>query len=143
LFLLDAHTDPVSSVCFFRKDLWTGSLDGTIRIWSLKAGRCKKILKPANLTKGPLQNPAPIFTLTVRGEYILSSNREGNIHVWNPQTKDYEQLEEIHSDAVVASILIPSSNLVWFASWDKSISVVGIVKEKKTGTPKQRSLVHF
>jgi G protein beta subunit-like protein len=73
----DGHTHNVTSVGFPKDSRWmfTGSEDGTIKIWDLRAAGCQR----------DYENKAPVNTVTLtsnQGE-LISGDENGVIHVWD------------------------------------------------------------
>jgi len=73
----DGHTSNVSSVGFQKDGKWmfTGSEDGTVKIWDLRAPGCQR----------DYESRAPVNTVALhpnQGE-LISGDRNGNLRVWD------------------------------------------------------------
>ncbi|CAH0478786.1 unnamed protein product [Peronospora belbahrii] len=79
---LRGHVADVTNVCFFPSSevVLTGSLDFTIRIWSVH-GRCAAVLKGH---RGGVED----VSIVGRGRNVLSCGTDGLIQLWNCGTQD-------------------------------------------------------
>ncbi|KAF1317845.1 Wd40 repeat-containing protein, partial [Globisporangium splendens] len=80
---LSGHLLDVTRVRFFpsSKVLLTGSLDFTLRIWSVGSGKCAAILKGH---RGGIEDIA----ILGKGRNVMSSSSDGLIHLWSCGTQD-------------------------------------------------------
>ncbi|KAI5956858.1 SWD3 [Candida jiufengensis] len=94
LTTLAAHSDPISSLCLTPDNsiIISASYDGLIRLFDLESFQCLKTLTTStshgtatsSLSTKDLQNfPVANVCISPNGKYILSTNLDGKIRLWN------------------------------------------------------------
>lgn len=110
LTILAAHSEPVCAAdfCFDSTLIVSGSYDGLVRLWDTQSGHCLKTLT------GAQNNPLPVtFTrFTPNGQYVIVSNIEGQIQIWDYVNTKIVMVFEAPPDKFTRSIGIHDRSLV-------------------------------
>jgi len=105
------HTQTINCLLVHENLLWSGSSDGTIRVWNIETGACNIILNESNTI--------PITTLRSVVFTVWSGSKDGLLNIWDSTNfKHKKQINKIHTGAVNASEIL-FGRIVWTASEDK------------------------
>ncbi|EHK15882.1 uncharacterized protein TRIVIDRAFT_195814 [Trichoderma virens Gv29-8] len=114
---LEGHTDSVKSVALSadRKQLASGSIDATIKIWDTSTGTCIQTLKGHTKSVGSV-------AFLANGLQVVSGSQDGTIKIWNTTTGMCEKSLKGHTSKV-ESVAALSNSLVASGSDDKTIKI--------------------
>ncbi len=119
--VLKGHKKPVFSVAFSPngKTLASGSLDKTIRLWDVQAGKTFKVIE------GPKVIDSEILAVAFspRDKLLASGDSSCSIQIWD--TNSYKELWTFkgHRDWVSAVAFSPDGNLLASASYDNTVRI--------------------
>lgn len=113
--LLTGHRGEVVALLGIGRELWSASVDGTIRVWNADTQSCLAVLEA---------HAGPASSLLLAGNAVWSSGRDpGLIRIWDTRAHFLiKDLEVRHSDQVSA-LLYAGDNCVWSASYDHTICI--------------------
>ena len=119
----EGHTEVVYTTTWKPKsdEIATGSLDKTVRIWSVRSGQCLRTIKDhADAVFGVAYSPD--------GKMFASGSADRSVKVY--ALPDYKQLGVLnaHQDGVTRIAFHPNSKLLASASADKTIRVWSLAK---------------
>lgn len=102
----DGHTTNVTAVGFQKDGKWmyTGSEDGTIKIWDLRAPGCQRNYERRN-AKGDL---IPVNTLALHPNQaeLIAGDQSGNVTIWDLQSDGIHTELEPDGDNAIRSVSI-------------------------------------
>ncbi|WOK94579.1 transducin beta-like protein 3 [Canna indica] len=111
---MTGHKSTVSSLAVANGVLYSGSWDGTIRLWWLHDHSPLAVLGEETLG-----SPAPILSLSIVSNLLVSSHENGVIKVWKNDV--LLRSEKIQSGAIFA--LHTDKGSIFSGGWDKIIHV--------------------
>ncbi|PRP82906.1 hypothetical protein PROFUN_06683 [Planoprotostelium fungivorum] len=102
---LDGHTDTIMSLATVTAfEIWSGSLDQTIRCWSVHTHECSRVIA-CNFSVFCLQ---PVR----QAECVWAGGKDGKIIVWSSKNGDIEQeFAQPHADAVSSFLVDPKGQI--------------------------------
>ncbi|XP_065055255.1 uncharacterized protein LOC135683825 isoform X1 [Rhopilema esculentum] len=109
---LQGHIDAVSSVCFDKKRVISGSADRTIRVWDVRSGRIVRKLKG---------HKGGVRAICLDKDHIISASWDTTIFVWS--AVKFRRIKTLvgHKDCV--SCLDTNEDILVSGSHDKTIKV--------------------
>ncbi|KAK2076200.1 hypothetical protein QBZ16_001132 [Prototheca wickerhamii] len=107
LRVLTGHTGPVLACLAVGETVWSGSGDGTIRVWDPDSGECLRILQAhGDSVRG--------LTLTSDGQTVISASHDTTLRCW-----------EAASGAATGTVLAGHSSLVYAAAAVEALAASG------------------
>eukprot|EP00727_Mastigamoeba_balamuthi_P001233 m51a1_g11106 putative (myosin heavy-chain) kinase (358) ;mRNA; f:65234-66581 len=107
-FLFEGHAGGVTAIKISQAMLYSASLDKTVRVWEVKSGACREILR----------FPTPVVALEVDLNRIYVACEE-LVYVVNIKTKEVERELRGH-DGIVVAVRV-NEPLVFTGSWDRTL----------------------
>jgi WD40 repeat protein len=114
----DGHTDAVNAVAWRpgTKELATGSLDKTVRIWDTETGRVLRVLKEhADAVLG--------LAFSADGKYLATASADRTAKLFDGATGKPLQTLSAHEDAVTSVAFRPDGSLMATVSADKTLRI--------------------
>jgi F-box and WD-40 domain protein CDC4 len=74
-----------------RKQAYSGSMDGTVRIWNVQTGECRQILEGHTSLVG---------LISLSPSYLVSAAADSTIRVWDPDTGELRHILSGHTGAI-------------------------------------------
>ena len=115
---LRGHTSDVMAISECKGRVCSGSLDGTIRVWSM-------LVETAVEPERTLESEGPkdgVYSLSAWRGRLISGHGSGKLRMWNVATGACEQVLEGHAPQCVWALALCGSRLVSSSS-DRSIKV--------------------
>ena len=112
------HSREVWGICLHPSEnsLFTGSADGSIRMWDLQSRNCLRIYSV-------YQSKPFSIALTPDGKKLISGNEDNTIKVWNTETGKCIRTYEGHTDFVTAVSISPDGKRIISGSSDGSMKI--------------------
>jgi len=116
-FFLKGHTEPINNMAVIFNEIWTCSLDCTMRAYNPDKRECSKVMKCDQ----------SVYVLLKVGWYVWAAGKSSNIGIWNVKTGKLEKTTEAQRDILhenlITSLVLVWNRTVWSGSLDKSVSV--------------------
>ncbi|MDD5669503.1 MAG: HEAT repeat domain-containing protein, partial [Candidatus Omnitrophica bacterium] len=119
---LQGHTRKITSLAVLNKQIISGSLDKTIRVWDLESSKVKI-----------LRSPEPVDVLAILNNKIVSGDSHGTIRVWDLESSKVKILRSPVPGAIDALAILNnkivsggSSRIIYI--WDLESSKVKILR---------------
>ena len=89
---LGGHKDSVTAIAVWDERVYSGSYDGSIRVWSRASGEHERTLDPV-IDDGEDYRTDPVNALAVwEGRRLISAHAAGNLRVWNVATGECDEV---------------------------------------------------
>jgi hypothetical protein len=119
---LGGHDGNLTAIVACDGRMCSGSLDGSIRVWSRASGENERTLwEDEEEDEDGEENVDPAYALAVWEGRLISGHHSGKLRVWNVATGECGQVHECHNYAVTA-LAVCGSRMV-SSSEDGSIRV--------------------
>lgn len=115
IYALKGHNDVISTLKFSSsgKMLWSGSYDGTIRLWSVGSGQLASIWE--------IDNAVSSIAVSPNDKAFVSGTLDGNIQIWQRKEREPQGYFQGHTDKVTSLAFVPNSTFLISGSHDGSI----------------------
>lgn len=70
---------------------YSGSMDGTVRVWNLQRGQCQRVLSGHTSLVG---------LLSLSSSYLVSGSADATLRVWDPKTGEHYHTLATHNSVV-------------------------------------------
>jgi len=92
LRVLTGHTGPVTRLVMQAEEVWSGSADGTVRVWDLARGRCVQVLEAGS--------PVRSMALSPDGEQLACGLTDGRLVIWGTSRRELRCARQLEADEV-------------------------------------------
>ena len=131
---LSGHTGGVRSCLVLGLEIWTGSDDGTLRVWDASVGlfqldaaeACRAVLSGHN---------GAVHQLLAHSDGILSCSADGTIRCWSPGAR-HECIREVSLNGGPIYQIAPMGRGVWAACSDGLLHSLDGVTLEPSGPPR-------
>ena len=114
----DLHTHPLSCLAIASDNTYlvSGSIIGTLRVWSLQE-KCLKMI-----FRGHRQKEITCISITSDNKYIISGSKDKTVRMWNFQNKKHSYFRG-HNKEITSIALISNDKYIVSGSSDNTIRV--------------------
>ncbi|KAL6626895.1 hypothetical protein ACP70R_030621 [Stipagrostis hirtigluma subsp. patula] len=123
---LAGHTEAISGISMSLdcNKLYSGSVDGSVRVWDCNSGKCVDAWNTQTGTKLRFQGPSGLVcSMTINNELLFAGTADGRIMAWKFPSMDAEPVVIFSGhDRPVISLSISGTSL-YSGSLDKTIKV--------------------
>lgn len=128
------HTGGVRCCIVLGLEIWTGSDDGTVRVWEAACGLFQLESEPCRAVLGG--HGGAVHAMLAHSERVLSCSADGSVRCWRPEG-EHECVHEVSLHCGPVYTLVPMGRAVWAAGADGSIHTLDGSTLQEVSAPRQ------